>query len=367
MLKILHLTLHLNIGGREKLIVGLNNRLNQLGYFSAIACLKHSGELSTQLLKKTEVKEFKKRDAVDLSIVWGLIKYIKFRKFDIIHCHNPGTLLYGYLAGKLSGNKIVINTEHGFVTEKTLLGKLKDKLLYNLVDGITVVSKKLKKDLGNQYKINSNKIKVVSNGIETSIVKENKDRSRKRLGLYNKGYYYIGIVARLTKVKNHLMLLKAIKAINNENITIRLLIVGSGEEKINLEEFVKKNTLSKNVIFMGDRNDIPTILNAIDLFVLSSKSEGLSMAILEAMSAGLPVIATDVGGNNELIKNEENGILVPSNDSDSMADAIRRVIRNKNLAKKFGTNGKEKFNLTFTIEIMTEKFLDLYLSQMCHR
>lgn len=329
-----------------------------MGIFSSIGCLKRSGELSNQLDKGTDVVVFEKGNYFDLSIMNNLISYIKKNQFDIIHCHNPGTLLYGVMAGKFC-NKKIVNTEHGFVDSHTAKSCIKDKLLYNLSEEITVVSDSLKKSLLNKFKIPPNKIHVIKNGIEPLFLENSKFQSKLKLGLETE-YNYIGIVARLSPVKNHKAMIDAFKLITKQKPKTKLLIVGDGELREELHNYVEINRLNNVILFLGSRDDIPTILNALDIFVLSSNSEGLSMAIIEAMAAGLPVVATNVGGNKELVMDGINGLLVPPKCPESIANAVIKLVNNNSFATRLGNTGKDIFLNKFTINKMVEKFIEIY-------
>ena len=359
MLKVLHLTLHLHPGGRERLIVGLSNQLNRIGVISSVACLKKSGELSEFLTKGTEVVEFHKKNSLDLSIIKPISNYIRDRGFNLIHCHNPGTLFYGVLAGKIIKKTGIVNTEHGFVKKITARSRLKDQFLYAFTDRIIVVSDALKNDFIKNYKVGLGKIHVIKNGSELVIPQESRSSSRERLNL-DPNHYYIGIVARLTPIKNHKLLFDAFKFVVREIPNARLLVVGTGEIKKELENYVQSLGLNGYVDFLGSRTDVSYILNAIDLFVLSSDSEGLSMSILEAMGMGLPIIATNVGGNSELIKNGITGILVPPRCHVSFAKAIVRVIKDRSSSTALGDNARNRFFNEFTMNKMTQNILAIY-------
>jgi glycosyltransferase involved in cell wall biosynthesis len=355
--KILHITLHLNPGGRENLIVHLSNKLNELGHLSSIACLKHSGSLSKFLAPETKIYEFNKKNELSIATLLKLYAFLKKNPFDIVHCHNPGTLFYGCISGKLAGTKKIINTEHGFVDKYSKKSLIKDYFLLSLASKTTVVSESIKQELINRHKINSSKINIVKNGIYKKKSFKSRSEVLSLLGL-NDNHFYIGVVARLTPIKNHKLLIDAFVLLSSKYPNLRLLIIGGGETENEIKLY--SNLVKDKVYFLGPRDDVFDILQVIDIFVLPSNSEGLSLAIMEAMSAGLPIVATDVGGNRELIQHNYSGILTPPKIPSSLADAIEKLILNRNFRKHLGQNAMVQFNKHFTINKMANSFLNLY-------
>jgi L-malate glycosyltransferase len=356
--KILQLTTDLEIGGRERVIVDLCNYLYQAGYDTLICCIKNTGLLEANLDKNIKVYALNKKNKLDLDLIKPLKEIIKNNNIDIIHAHNPGTLLYGVIAGKLCGIDTIINTEHGFAEKIKYKTRIKDKILYKFVDVITSVSNKLESDLISMYNIKKNKIKTIRNGIFYEKICEEKIESRNKVGM-NDDEYHIGIVARLTDVKNHRMIIDAFNRIRRYH-RARLWIIGTGDLEKELKEYVLNLGIKNKINFTGKRTDVIRLMNAMDLFVLCSKSEGLSITLLEAMASGLPIIATNVGGNGELIKNGYNGILVELGDTKGLADAIEKMIKEKQLAMKYGMNSKINFSKYYSVETMAKEMIRLY-------
>lgn len=359
MTKILHLTLSLNVGGRERVIVNLSNNLLKEGFISSICCLRKSGVLSQYLNDRIKVFEVFKKHRVDLSIIKQLKDYLKSNNISIIHCHNPGTLFYGLIAAKWAKTPSIISTEHGFSNKILWRGRLKESMLYRYVDEIIAVSENLKELMIENYKISPEKITLLPNGSPSAKVNENKYNSRRTLGM-PENIFNIGIIARLDPVKNHKMLLDAIYNIVKNKLSVHLWIVGSGKEKEKIEKETKRLEIEEYVSLLGERNDVPIILNALDCLVLSSFSEGFPVTILEAMSAGLPIIATDVGGNREIIKNGRSGILVKSNSSEELAKAIISLMKDRKLREKIGLTAKQQFEKYYSMEKMIVEMTEIY-------
>jgi glycosyltransferase involved in cell wall biosynthesis len=359
LINIVHLTTDLGLAGRERVIVDLVNSLQSRGYRPSIICLYESGLWAQHLNADIEVMELHKKRKLDLSVVPNIKKYLTDNKITVLHCHNPGTLLYGLLAAKWAKTQLIIDTEHGFSYRLSWKSRLKDQILYKYLDYMTIVSEKLKNDLNTIYKIRPDRIKTIRNGIQSTIISEDKGTSMKIYGMSDE-FFNIGIVGRLVPVKNHRMILEAVSILIQNNFPVRLWIVGSGELHEDLFSYTHQVGIEKSVIFMGQRTDVPRILNALDLFVLCSYSEGLSITLLEAMSAGLPIIATNVGGNSELIEHEFTGILVELNNTKELVGSILGLIKDRSKAHRLGDNARNRFNEYFTVSRMASEIDLLY-------
>jgi glycosyltransferase involved in cell wall biosynthesis len=216
----------------------------------------------------------------------------------------------------------------------------------------------LVKNLG----INSSKIAVVHNGIEAnsfrlcSLAKEDK---KSEFG-FTQSDKIIGTVARIHKQKGHAYLLAAAREVIERFPTAKFLIVGDGPLKNGMEKLSLELGISENVIFTGFYRDIPGILSVLDVFVLPSLWEGLPITILEAMSMKKAVIATRVSGNPEVIEDNVTGILVPSKDSHSLAQAIIRLVENEDARLKMGEAGYNRVSRLFSVKKMVEETAAIY-------
>jgi glycosyltransferase involved in cell wall biosynthesis len=172
----------------------------------------------------------------------------------------------------------------------------------------------------------------------------------------------VGIVARLARVKDHVTLLEAYLSLTALGDKNRLLVVGDGQLRAKLEDLAFSLGISKRVIFAGLRDDIPDLMRAMDIFVLSSLSEGISLTLLEAMACCLPLVATEVGGNPEVVINGETGYLVPPRNPEEMAKKLLLLINNEKLRRQMGEKGRERVIRNFGIKETTRKYEELYNS-----
>jgi glycosyltransferase involved in cell wall biosynthesis len=186
-----------------------------------------------------------------------------------------------------------------------------------------------------------------------------KEQFRTKVGLRNG--QVVGIIARLSPVKGHKYLLAAMREVVNLKPHAQLLIVGEGPLKEELFEQTMALGLKENVVFLGSTFDTAIALSVIDIFALPSLQEGLGLSIMEAQAAGVPVIASNVGGIYTIIKDRENGLLIPPKDSLSLTQAIIELMDNPKLAKKMGEKGREVIRENFSLDEMTERIEKLYI------
>jgi len=170
----------------------------------------------------------------------------------------------------------------------------------------------------------------------------------------------VGMIARLTAAKDHMNLFDAFLRVREAHAVARLLLVGDGELRADLERAVHQRRLSHTVVFAGRRDDVADVLSALDVFVLSSATEGLAVTLLEAMAAGLPVVATRVGGNPEVVVDGDTGRLVPPRDPIALAAAIGEMLSDRARATRMGERGAERARGRFGIDAMVNGYLALY-------
>ena len=226
------------------------------------------------------------------------------------------------------------------------------------MDVLLAVSRNLANEMSALYGLNR-KIRVIVNGVDVQKFKPArcnfstllKERSKTKI---------LGTVARLDRGKNIDQLIVDVATISS--LPVHLVIVGDGPERERLENLVKKYKILNKTRLLGNRNDVPRILNCLDVFVLSSVSEGFSNVILEAMASGLPVVAYDVGGNRELVQDGMGGFLVPLKDRAGFLDAVLRILNDRALAEAMGRFNRDLVLNKFSLEKMVCSYTELYSS-----
>lgn len=209
--------------------------------------------------------------------------------------------------------------------------------------------------------IASDRIHVIHNGLDTARFGEDQDscKTRAELGLPMTGMI-VGNTGSFRPVKNHELLIRSWRKVVDSRLGVHLAIVGQGPLENELRRQTRNLNLEGSVTFVEHTNDIPRVLKALDVFVLSSHSEGMSNALLEAMAAGLPVVATDVGGNGECVVHEKTGFLTPPGDASEMARRLGYLLDHPAEAAAMGAAGKERVAALFDIEGMVQRHASLY-------
>jgi glycosyltransferase involved in cell wall biosynthesis len=303
--------------------------------------------------------------------IYQLLKRIKPR---VVHTHTSKAGILGRWAAYLARVPIIIHTPHGHVFygyfNRVLAGVfiLMEKYTSFITHKIvTLTDKEQEEHL--QFKIApKDRFMTIHSGValekySPSIIHRDHIKDLKaQLGLLEDDPI-VGTVGRLTPVKGHEYLIKAAGKILNNFPETRFLLIGAGELRGYLEELCGELGVSRNVLFLGWRDDIPALLSLTDIFVLPSLNEGMGRVLVEAMALSKPIVAFRVGGVPNLIQNSENGILIPPRDIDGLAQAITTLLADRDLMEKMGANGKEKVpsysaeNMTRKIEILYETLL----------
>lgn len=281
------------------------------------------------------------RPLKDLMAIHAIFKILRHGKYDIVHVHSTKAGVVGRIAAWLAKVKAIVFTAHGFVFSDTTLSSLKrnvyivaERLMAGISDRIIAVSY-YDRDIALKSKIfTDEKIKVIQNGI-------NPDRLLTvplRRSLRKK--VYVGTVTRLVSEKGLDSLIEAVVLVSKQRPDTEFVIIGDGYLRDNLEQKVQDLNLDGYIKFYGYRKDIISVLASLDIFIMSSVKEGLPLALLEAMAAGLPIIATSVGGIPEVL-GAERGIIVPPAEPVRLAEAIIRLIDDTALRLEYAKKARQ--------------------------
>lgn len=314
----------------------------------------------------TPVVLLPKKRGFDPLAVFRLARFLRRRKPAIIHALNSSGNRYGVIAAILARVPGRITTElNYFQWERSKRHDLLDRIIGRFTDRVVANSHYVKVVFGRATKIPPEKIDVIYNGYrvdqyEAVSRRDDARRDKRReLGLKNDCVAF-GIIARLARVKNHLMLLRACRLLNDSGHAYQVVMAGDGPERADLESLARELGVSDSVAFLGNRTDPLEITGALDVTLLTSTTESLSNAIIESLLAARPVIATDVGGNPELVTDGRNGFLVPSDDADTLAARMRQFIENPDLIRKLGAAARNDAVKTFSAERMIRLTEGLY-------
>jgi len=301
-----------------------------------------------------------------------LLRLLRSTRTDIAHVNNLAPWFDVAVASKLAGCRC-IETFHGVEGERIKFPGWRRGLLRTacaLSSRVTAVSESSKDLLLKLSGIKGDKIKVLPNGVDTDLFSPpaSQDEKRKMRIKYNlpQNGFLVGCVSALRPVKDHEGLIKAFSLFMSNNQSIvkqknaNLVLVGDGPLASELRLYSRQLGIGEKVIFMGRHNDIHKILQALDAFILNSKTEGMSYAILEAMASGLPVIATNVGANTELIHHGTEGYLYSPGDLKSLTGYIGELIRNEAYLLKMKEAARKKIVNVYSINKMVSSYKDLY-------
>lgn len=310
-----------------------------------------------------------------------MIKLIKAIKPDILHLNSSKISILGSIAGKLCGVKKIIYTAHGWVFNEKLPEKKKN--LYVKLERFTAKLKhkiicvsRYDYDAAIKHNICSEKkLTVVHNGTEKPIFK-NINEARKiiidkvnldynhdlNLDLIRDNTVLIGSIGNLYKNKGFGYLINATKLLTDSGLNPITIIIGEGTERKDLTDWITQLRLQKNIFLLGRIENARKLLKAFDIYVCSSTKEGLSYTLIEAMMAELPIVATSVGGNTELITHGKEGFIVPSEDNKKLASGVLTLYNSKEKCSTLAKNAKEKALNHFTIDRMVKETKEVYQS-----
>ena len=350
-MNIMHVVLSLEYGGLEKVVIDLASHLNNSRFKVTICCLDRLGDLAEEA-KKNGIKVIfvKRKPGINFSLPLRLRRVFKDEKIDIVHTHNHAAMLYGTLGAKLAGIHKIFNTIHG--REKKIKNSRIWSLAWKMNSKIIAISEDAKRELVKNTRIDYERIDVIYNGIDMSKFKKSEVNGN-----------IIGTVSRLSPEKDNFTMLEAFSKVAEEIDSARLTIAGDGPLKESLKAKVESLKLGGKVRFLGFRNDIPEVLSGFSVFALFSLTEGISISLLEALASGKPVVATNVGGNPEVVVDGITGLLVPPKEPERMAEAIIKILLDKEMAGRMGEVGRKRVEEKFSLERMVKEYQEIYEGQ----
>lgn len=364
MIHVVHVLDSLAIGGMENGVVNVINAARH-GLRHTVVTMTADGPLSDRLPAGVAVHCVAKRAGIDLRAIARLARLFRRLRPDVVHSRNWGAF-DAVVAARLAGVRAVVHGEHGREASDPLgLNARRNRIrrvLGPLVSRFVTVSFDLRRWLVGTVGIPAGKVLTIHNGVDTARFSDgDPTEARRTLGLPADAPV-IGTVGRLDPVKDQAGLLAAFAAFPDSPSGPRLAIVGEGPCRQMLESEIARLHLTGRAHLCGERRDIPSVLKAFDVFALPSRAEGISNTILEAMATGLPVVATDVGGNPELVEPDVTGRLVPAADPAALETALRSYVSDPYLRAQHGKAGRERVLQHFSLERMAQAHTDLYAS-----
>lgn len=366
---VIHVVPSLDTGGMERVVCDLASHRNGE---TEVVCLFALGDLGEQLrLRGVRINALRHSRSM-MRRVWDLRNFIRHRQPHVVHCHNLQAFTYGS-AACLGSKRQVVMTKHGMRMPQRITPGERFRVASAKRASLVGVSNEICQLLGRWSSKPRQEIQLIANGLSIQDFQPSRlDRESPLRQTADQPTIGV-IVARLGPEKDHATLLRAAHRIihaskyedAHDSVPFKLHVIGDGPCRDDLEQLCAELDLQDNVLFLGERNDIPHQLRQADFAVLSSKTEGTPISLLEAMSAGLPVVATSVGGIPDLVENHRTGLLVQPEDPSALACAIRHVIRAPQHAREMGAAASKRIRAEFSIDRTIEQYESLYASRGC--
>ncbi|WP_199610873.1 TIGR03088 family PEP-CTERM/XrtA system glycosyltransferase [Flocculibacter collagenilyticus] len=386
-INIVHIIHRFDTGGLENGVVNLINHLPESEYRHSIVTLIGYNEDFCKRIKNNNVSFYnlEKKSGNDFAMFFRLRKLLKKIKPDILHTRNTASLECQFV-GWLSRVPFRIHGEHGW-DMNDLHGTNKKyqwlrKIMSLFIHRYVALSSEAVDYLTDTIGITKKRIQHICNGVnlekfsvkntayaktgtaDTTCAVPNVSHS-----IRANGKLRFATVGRLESVKNQQLLVEAYIQLLQQQPTLadltELVIVGDGSQRLQLEAIAAKSHCQSNVIFLGNRSDVPALMQTFDVFILPSLAEGISNTILEAMACGLPIIATDVGGNADLVKHQYNGDIIPSNIPSALTASMLKYALSDDLVIEHGLASRQRAEEHFSIQVMTAAYNKLYRQSAC--
>lgn len=359
----------LQVGGAEILASRLAGQFQHDCRF-VFVCLDQIGSLGQQLRDQGfSVHALQREPGLDWICARRLGELLRRERVDLIHAHQYTPFFYAQLGRLLHRRPSILFTEHGrhhpdFPRRKRILA---NRLVLERRDRVVGVGEAVRQALVQNEGIPSPRVDVIYNGIDLAPFAnghEHRALVRREIGIDGDAFLIIQ-VARLDYLKDHATAIHTLDAVLRQQPKARLVLVGEGPERQALEALVRERHLDSHVLFLGLRSDVPRLLAGADAFLLTSISEGIPLTLIEAMAAGVPVVATQVGGVAEVLEDGQSGLLAPAKDASALADRLLRIAADARLRHELSVNGRERARLRFSEQQMHQQYARLY-REMLH-
>jgi glycosyltransferase involved in cell wall biosynthesis len=362
---ITHFVENLNRGGLERVAIELARTQHAQGHRVQVVCLYERGTLAGELEGLgIPVLACDKQPSLDLRALRRARRWIGGHATEVLHTHNAVAHYQAVLASVGLGLRRIINTRHGMGGNQR--GSRREWLFRRsllLTDLVVTVCEAARKGAVEQGMLPQAKVRVVPNGIRVDSFPLASEAMRERLhrllGLPSR-IRLIGTVGRLNWAKDQACLIRAFRLVQEQEPDTALVLIGDGELRTELQQCAIDEQVAGSVHFLGDRNDVPELLQGLDIFALSSVSEGYSMALLEASAVALPIVATDVGGNREIVKDGATGAMVPARNAAALAEALLAMLQQTELTASLAHAARAWVERHGSLEAMAARYMELY-------
>jgi glycosyltransferase involved in cell wall biosynthesis len=352
-MKIVHVVDSMEVGGAETLVEQMCQRQRDLGHAPCVLAIAALGKIGARMNSQGfSVRANVGRHLFDSARNFHRI--FKELRPDVVHLHNPTPTIYAALPARLAGAASIVSTRHSLVAPpRRPAEEIKYAAAALFCNWIVGVCDATVANLQSMHSIRPQKIVRIYNGVVPL----------RRVPLPqcpSKDGFTLVYVGRLEPVKNHNLLLRAFQSAQSSMPDLRLWVVGDGSRRARLESLAAELQISGQVRFWGHQADVAPFFSASDAFVMSSRSEGLPLSLLQGFSLGLPAIVTDVGGMAEVVRLAKAGFIVPATEPAAMAAAMLQLAKDSERQKRFAEHAEIAFGRYFSLDRMLEAYMDLY-------
>ncbi len=359
--RLVHLVISLDVGGLERVLVNHIRHADRTRFEVGVVCLAGPGQLAAEI--EAQGVKVQALDVHGRGIGRGvrrLVRELRRLKPDVLHTHNLAAHLLGSTAARIARVPVIVHTKHGRYDTSSWRRGLGTRIASALSSVIVPVSQDSAREASAYEGVPARKIRVIHNGVDITAITPG-DRFTRAPGSRAVS------VGRLAAVKDYPTLLRATRLVVDAFPSFRLELVGDGPERAALERLRLDLGLESQVSFLGERHDVLERLRAADVFALSSTSEGLSLGLLEALAAGLPIVATRVGGNAEIVTDGETGQLVPPADPAALSAALLACLTDPSRLTAMGRAARKRAEEHFDLAKVVARYESLYLELLAAR
>lgn len=366
MIRVGHTIYAFKEGGMERGLLNIVNHGDPSRFTHTIICLTEAGAFARQITSAScQVIELHKYPGHDFGVIRKIASAASQCRLDILHARGWPTLVETAVAARLARVKATVYGFHGKtmsdLSQRSLLRRAVQALTIRAYRNVVTLNSRMRSDFAREAWLPESRIAVIANGVDVTRFSPGRKNEavRKQYGL-PADRLIVGNVARLDPVKNHEVLLHAVAKIAKHRRPPFVLIIGDGDHRPVLEQLIKALGLTNHVLLPGYREDIPSFLSCMDVYVQSSHYEGFSNTVLEAMASGLPIVASDVGGTRDLFLEGQEGRFFAPNDAQGLADVLTKFQENELLRKAMGDRARRRAAETFSLEAMVRQYEALY-------
>ncbi|MFQ5877310.1 MAG: glycosyltransferase [Acidobacteriota bacterium] len=362
--RLLILTVGFTIGGAERLILMTAPRLQRRGFDVLVACLKGWGPLGEELERRgVRAVALGASGALDLRAACRLLSLLRRERVQILHAHLFPANLAARLLGRAAGVPVVVCAHHDTDIDMPRRNRLLERATAGLSDAVVACSEAVRRYALRTYGLGPGRVRTLRNAVEqppSPIEALRREALRREFGA-GPSDLLLGTVGRLVEPKKGIpVFLAAARRIARELPAVRFVVVGDGPDREGVEACAAREGVSHRTTFAGFRRDVEDVMASLDLLVQPSNWEGFGLTLVEAMAAGIPVVATRVGGVPEVVVDGRTGLLVPPADPDALARACLDLLSDRERALRLGRAGRERARGEFSIEDLVERTAALY-------